>query len=109
MEPEFFITNAAERKIIEILKTESKDSYFRISVQGGGCSGFQYNFLVDNTLTDDDQVFGKENSKVVIDLISLNFIKGSSLDYLQEMSGEKFVIANPNAAASCGCGNSFSV
>jgi iron-sulfur cluster insertion protein len=109
MELEFFITNIAEQKIIEILKTESQDSYFRISVQGGGCSGFQYNFLVDNVLTEDDHIFGTENSRVVIDLISLNFIKGSSLDYLQEMSGEKFVITNPNAATSCGCGNSFSV
>lgn len=109
MELEFFITNIAEQKIIEILKTESQDSYFRISVQGGGCSGFQYNFLVDNVLTEDDHIFGTETSRVVIDLISLNFIKGSSLDYLQEMSGEKFVITNPNAATSCGCGNSFSV
>lgn len=109
MELEFFITNTAKSKIAEILKTEAKDSYFRISVQGGGCSGFQYNFLVDNVLTDDDQVFSQNNIKVVIDLISLNFIQGSSLDYLQEMSGEKFVITNPNAATSCGCGNSFSV
>lgn len=109
MEPEFFITDAAEKKIFEILSDEEKSSYFRVSVQGGGCSGFQYNFLVDNTLTEDDRVFVQNKVKVVVDLISLNFIQGSHLDYLQEMSGEKFIITNPNAAGSCGCGNSFSI
>lgn len=109
MEPEFFITNAAEKKIFEILSAEEKNSYFRVSVQGGGCSGFQYNFLVDSVLTEDDRVFNQNKVRVIVDLISLNFLQGSSLDYLQEMSGEKFVITNPNAASSCGCGNSFSV
>lgn len=109
MEEQFFITESAEKKISEILKQESLDAKFRVSVQSGGCSGFQYQFLIDDNITGDDKTFSQNNAHLVIDSISLGFLGGSSIDYLVDLSGEKFVIKNPNAASGCGCGNSFSV
>ena len=109
MEVAFIITPNAATHIKKILETEPEGSRFRVSVQGGGCSGFQYNFLIDAQLTQDDKVFAQDEIEIVVDFISLGLLNGSALDYVEDMAGEKFIIKNPNAASACGCGNSFSI
>ena len=104
MEKKLNFTDQALNQINLITKGE-KNKFFRITVQGGGCSGFKYNFGFDTKSNDDDIVFGK----AVIDKSSLNIISGSVVDFKKEMIGESFVINNPKATASCGCGLSFSV
>jgi iron-sulfur cluster insertion protein len=98
-------TKEANKQIIKILTEQGKSSYFRISVLGGGCSGFKYNFSFDGKVEKDDIVF----NKTVIDKNSLEIITGSVVDYKKEMIGSSFVIENPKATSSCGCGLSFSV
>ena len=98
-------TEEASRQIAKILSEQGGNSYFRISVQGGGCSGFKYNFSFDGKIEKDDIVF----NKTVIDKSSLEIINGSVVDYKKEMIGNSFVIENPKATSSCGCGLSFSV
>lgn len=109
MEVAFSVTPNAAVHIQKILETEPQGSRFRISVQGGGCSGFQYNFLIDSQLTQDDKIFTQGTTEVVLDFISLGLLNGSQLDYVEDLTGAKFVIKNPNAASACGCGNSFSI
>lgn len=109
MEAAFIVTPNAATHIQKILETESQGSRFRISVQGGGCSGFQYNFLIDTEMTDDDKIFAAGAIEVVLDFISLGLLNGSHLDYIEDLTGAKFVIKNPNAMSACGCGNSFSI
>ena len=104
MEKKLEFTNSAKNQIEKITKSEEK-KYFRISVQGGGCSGFKYNFSFDNKIEKDDILF----NKAVIDKQSLDIIAGSTVDFKKEMIGESFSINNPKASASCGCGLSFSV
>ena len=104
MEKKLEFTNRAKSQIQKITKSEAK-KYFRIAVQGGGCSGFKYNFTFDDKLGKDDILF----EQAVIDKISLDIIAGSTVDFKEEMIGESFVINNPKASASCGCGLSFSV
>ena len=98
-------TKEANSQINKIVSEQGKDFFFRISVQGGGCSGFKYNFSFDKKIENDDVLF----SKTVIDINSLEIINGSVVDYQKEMIGSSFVIKNPQAASSCGCGLSFSV
>ena len=104
MEKKLEFTNSAKNQIQKITKSEEK-KYFRISVQGGGCSGFKYNFSFDDKIEKDDVLF----NKAVIDKQSLDIIAGSTVDFKKEMIGESFSINNPKASASCGCGLSFSV
>ncbi len=104
MEKKLEFTDRAIKQIKKVTKSEAK-KYFRIAVQGGGCSGFKYNFTFDNKLEKNDILF----NQVVIDKISLGIISGSTVDFKKEMIGESFVINNPKASASCGCGLSFSV
>ena len=104
MEKKLEFTNRAKSQIQKITKSEAK-KYFRIAVQGGGCSGFKYNFTFDDKLGKDDILF----EQAVVDKISLDIIAGSTVDFKEEMIGESFVINNPKASASCGCGLSFSV
>ena len=104
MEKKLEFTNSAKVQIQKITKSEEK-KYFRISVQGGGCSGFKYNFSFDDKIEKDDILF----NKAVIDRQSLDIIAGSTVDFKKEMIGESFSINNPKASASCGCGLSFSV
>ena len=104
MEKKLEFTTSAKDQIEKITKSEEK-KYFRISVQGGGCSGFKYNFSFDNKIEKDDILF----NKTVIDKQSLDIIAGSTVDFKKEMIGESFSINNPKASASCGCGLSFSV
>ena len=104
MEKKLNFTDQALNQINLITKGDEK-KYFRITVQGGGCSGFKYSFGFDSKSNDDDIIFGK----TIIDKSSLNIISGSVVDFKKEMIGESFVIDNPKATASCGCGLSFSV
>ena len=104
MEKKLNFTDQALNQINIITKDQDK-KFFRITVQGGGCSGFKYNFGFDTKTNDDDVVF----DKVIIDRFSLDIISGSIVDFKKEMIGESFVIDNPKATASCGCGLSFSV
>jgi iron-sulfur cluster insertion protein len=98
-------TEEANKEIAKIISERGKSSYFRISVQGGGCSGFKYNFSFDEKIELDDVVF----DKTVIDKSSLEIINGSIVNYKKEMIGSSFTIENPKATSSCGCGLSFSV
>ena len=104
MEKKLNFTDQALNQINLITKGDEK-KYFRITVQGGGCSGFKYSFGFDSKSNDDDIIFGK----TIIDKSSLEIISGSVVDFKKEMIGESFVIENPKATASCGCGLSFSV
>ena len=104
MEKKLNFTDQALNQINLITKGDEK-KYFRITVQGGGCSGFKYNFGFDSKSNDDDIIFGK----TIIDKSSLDIISGSVVDFKKEMIGESFVIDNPKATASCGSGLSFSI
>ena len=98
-------TERAKKQIEKITAENDSKKYFRISVKGGGCSGFKYNFSFDNSTSENDVLF----NKTVIDKTSLDIINGSVIDFKVEMIGESFVINNPKASSSCGCGLSFSV
>jgi|TARA_B110001452_G_C15114638_1_gene388570 iron-sulfur cluster insertion protein len=104
MKKKIDFTNEALNQINRITR-EGEKKYFRITVQGGGCSGFKYNFGFDKNTNDDDVLF----NNAVIDKASLEIISGSIVDFKKEMIGESFVINNPKATASCGCGLSFSI
>ena len=104
MEKKLEFTDSAKNQIEKITKSDEK-KYFRITVQGGGCSGFKYKFSFDNKVEKDDILF----DKTVVDKQSLDIITGSTVDFKKEMIGESFSINNPKASASCGCGLSFSV
>ena len=104
MEKKLEFTDSAKNQIEKITKNDKK-KYFRIAVQGGGCSGFKYNFSFDSKVEKDDIIF----DKAIIDKQSLDIIAGSIVDFKKEMIGESFSIKNPKASASCGCGLSFSV
>tara|TARA_B110001452_G_C15208365_1_gene419165 strand:+ start:767 stop:1138 length:372 start_codon:yes stop_codon:yes gene_type:complete len=98
-------TDRAKKQIDKVISEDKIKKFFRISVKGGGCSGFKYNFSFDEKIDNEDIIF--DNS--VIDKTSLDIITGSIIDFKQELIGESFVINNPKASSSCGCGLSFSV
>ena len=103
------LTERAARRIAEILKEEPEKTMLRLAVTGGGCSGFQYDFCLDATRAEDDLLITRADAVVIIDPVSLDFLKGSEIDFVEEMIGANFKVNNPNATASCGCGTSFSV
>ena len=98
-------TESAKKEIARVVSEKGDKMYFRISVQGGGCSGFKYNFSFDDKINSNDNVF----DKTLIDKNSLKIIEGSTVDFKKELIGNSFVINNPKASSSCGCGLSFSV
>ena len=102
------ITSKAAKKIIELSKKKEK-KMLRISVTGGGCQGFQYNLDMENKSEKKDIIIKKNNALVVIDQNSLNLIKGSEIDFVEDLIGSRFKINNPKATSSCGCGTSFSL
>ena len=102
------VTNNAAKKIIELSKKKDK-KMLRISVTGGGCQGFQYNLDMENKSEKKDIIIKKNNALVVIDQNSLNLIKGSEIDFVEDLIGSRFKIDNPKATSSCGCGTSFSL
>jgi iron-sulfur cluster insertion protein len=102
------ISASAARRLNAILNGE-EGAAMRISVKGGGCSGFQYAFDIDRTRADDDLIITRDGATVLIDPISLEMMKGGELDFVDDLMGQAFKIKNPNAVASCGCGHSFQV
>jgi len=104
------LTDRAARKIGRILSKEPEGTVLRIAVSGGGCSGFQYEYkLVREKPANDDLVLAKDAATVLIDSLSLEFMGGAEIDYVDDLIGQSFQIKNPNAVASCGCGTSFAV
>jgi iron-sulfur cluster assembly accessory protein len=109
MTPSVTLSERAARRIAQILKSEPQPAMLRLAVTGGGCSGFQYNFALDDARTDDDLVLEKDGATVLIDPVSLDFLQGAEIDFTDDLIGQAFKVNNPNATASCGCGTSFSV
>jgi iron-sulfur cluster assembly accessory protein len=103
------VSSRAARRIAEILAAEPQPSMLRVAVTGGGCSGFQYSFALEDSRLDDDLVIEKDGATVLVDPVSLDFLKGAEIDFVDDLIGASFKINNPNATSSCGCGTSFSV
>lgn len=109
MQQSFSVSTRAFTRINTIMKGEPAGSALRISVEGGGCSGFQYKFDVTQARDSEDIILEGEGASVYLDSISLPFVAGAQLDYVEDLIGSAFKIVNPNAASSCGCGTSFAV
>jgi iron-sulfur cluster assembly accessory protein len=103
------VTDRAAKRIAEVVAGEARARALRISVEGGGCSGFQYKFDLVPEAAPDDLVLERSGAKVVIDQVSLGFLAGSEIDFVDDLIGASFRIKNPKATASCGCGTSFSI
>lgn len=103
------VTASAIRRISEILQGEPGDSMLRVSVEGGGCSGFQYKFDITREREADDILIADGSARVVIDPVSLEYMSGSQLDFVDDLIGASFRINNPHATSSCGCGTSFAL
>lgn len=103
------LTDSAAAKVSELLAEEgNEDLKLRVYITGGGCSGFQYGFTFDDMVNDDDIQVVKNGVTVLIDSMSLQYLSGAEIDYKEDLSGSQFVIRNPNATTTCGCGSSFS-
>ncbi len=103
------VTERAARRIGEILRREPPGTMLRVSVEGGGCSGFQYKFDVDRARAADDVVIERDGATVLIDQVSIGYLAGSEIDFVDDLIGASFRVNNPQATASCGCGTSFSI
>ena len=103
------LTESAAKRINAILAKQAEATMLRVSVDGGGCSGFSYKFDFEQKANSDDLIVERDGAKVAIDEMSLEFLRGSEIDFTTELIGSAFKINNPNATASCGCGTSFSV
>ena len=108
--PSVTISDAAIKRVAAILSADPSKSALRISVEGGGCSGFSYKYdLVDEAPGEDDTIIERDGARVYFDAMSLIYMGGSELDFVDNLIGQSFQINNPNAVASCGCGTSFTV
>jgi iron-sulfur cluster assembly accessory protein len=103
------LTDAAARRIATILSKDAAKTALRVSVEGGGCSGFSYKFDLVGEGLEDDLVLEKDKARVLIDSMSLVYMEGSEIDFVDNLMGQSFQIKNPNAVASCGCGTSFAI
>jgi iron-sulfur cluster insertion protein len=103
------ISERAASRIAELLKSEAAPSLFRVSVEGGGCSGFQYRFDLVSERAPDDVLIERDGARVVVDPVSLGFMQGAELDFVDDLIGAQFKLNNPNVTAACGCGTSFSI
>ena len=108
-EPSITLSERAARRIAEILKAEPAPALFRVSVEGGGCSGFQYRFDLVREPAPDDLLIERNGARVVVDPVSLGFMQGAELDFVDDLIGAQFKLNNPNVTAACGCGTSFSI
>lgn len=103
-------TDSAAAKVADLIAEEGNpDLKLRVFVQGGGCSGFQYGFTFDDEMADDDTVVEREGVSLVVDPMSFQYLVGAEVDYQEGLEGSRFVIKNPNASTTCGCGSSFSI
>jgi iron-sulfur cluster assembly accessory protein len=103
------LTEQAARRILEILANEAPGAVFRVSVEGGGCSGFQYQFAIDPAPGAEDAIVERDGARLAIDPASIGFLAGARIDFVDDLMGQSFRVENPNATASCGCGTSFSI
>jgi iron-sulfur cluster assembly accessory protein len=103
------ITERAAKRISAILADQSAGAVFRVAVEGGGCSGFQYSFAVEPAAGGEDEILERDGAKVAIDQASLGFLAGARIDFVDDLMGQSFRVDNPNATSSCGCGTSFSI
>ena len=104
------LTDRAVSRIVQLLSEAGhRGMMFRVAVAGGGCSGFQYNLTLDDAKTAEDRVIERDGAVVLIDDTSWEYLRGSQLDFVEELIGARFEITNPNAASTCGCGTSFSI
>ncbi len=103
------LTGNAARRIAEILRSEPAGSFLRIGVDGGGCSGFSYTYNLSTERSSDDLVIERDGATVAIDPVSLGLLRGSKIDFIDDLVGRMFKIVNPAATASCGCGSSFAI
>ena len=109
MEANVIVTERAARRIGEILQKEPAGTMLRVSVEGGGCSGFQYKFDTDSAQEADDVVVRRQDALLLIDRVSLGYLAGSEIDFVDDLIGASFRVNNPKAKASCGCGTSFTL
>jgi len=109
-EDPLLFTDAAAAKVKELVEEENKDALMlRVFISGGGCSGFQYGFTFDERISEGDTVIERNGIKLLVDPMSVQYLMGAEIDYKEGLDGAQFVIRNPNASTTCGCGSSFSV
>ena len=108
-EPQITITQNAARRVAWIASRQQKPAILRLAVDGGGCAGFTYKFELAQQLESDDEVVEMDGVKLVVDPISLDLVRGSAVDFVEDLGGAAFRVTNPNAQSGCGCGSSFSV
>lgn len=109
MSPTITLTDRAATRIREIVQREPGKAALRVAVNGGGCSGFEYEFQLTDVLAEDDLVIERGGAKALVDPVSQGFLAGSEIDFVDDLMGQSFRIKNPNATSSCGCGTSFSI
>ena len=105
------LSDGAVQKILSLKSDEANSAQLnlRVYVTGGGCSGFQYGFSFDDVVEEDDTCIENGGANLVVDSLSLQYLQGSTVDYIEDLTGSKFIISNPNATTTCGCGESFSI
>ena len=109
-QPEIGFTDAAAAKVAALIAEEGDQQLnLRVFVTGGGCSGFSYGFTFDDEIADDDAVFDNAGVKMVVDSLSYQYLLGAEVNYKEDLQGSRFTVENPNAASTCGCGNSFAI
>lgn len=110
MQPSIIFSDRAANKVRTLIATEGDDNLkLRVFVTGGGCNGFSYGFTFDDDVQEDDSVVDNDGVMMVVDAMSYPYLDGSQVDYVEDLSGSQFVVSNPNASSTCGCGNSFAV
>lgn len=110
MQAEIGFSNQAADKVRQLMNAEGNEALkLRVFVAGGGCSGFSYGFTFDDEVAGDDAIVEREGVTLVVDSLSYQYLLGSEVDYVEDLQGAQFVVSNPNAAATCGCGNSFAI
>jgi iron-sulfur cluster insertion protein len=106
---DIILTPNAARRVSQIAEKLGKSPILRLSVEGGGCSGFQYKFGMADSIESDDIIAAEADAQLVVDPVSLDLVRGSAIDFVESLGGKSFQVTNPNAASGCGCGSSFSV
>ncbi|HVL78524.1 MAG TPA: iron-sulfur cluster insertion protein ErpA [Sphingomicrobium sp.] len=108
-EPDIILTETAARRVAWIAERQAKPAVLRLSVDGGGCAGFTYRFELADSPGEGDTVAERDGVRLVVDPVSLDLVRGSAVDFVEDLGGAAFRVTNPNAASGCGCGSSFSV
>lgn len=110
MEQTITLSNRAASKVAQLIRDEGVDDLkLRVFITGGGCSGFSYGFTFDEDVAEDDAIVERDGVTMLVDMLSYPYLAGSEIDYKEDLQGSQFVVANPNAASTCGCGNSFAI